>query len=61
MGMIAYLICSPGDWSTAGNVGEKSFLLLAGIGAGLGAYFLGSYLLKNEELLFLLKMIKRKT
>jgi len=60
MGFIAYLICSLGDWSTTGNEMGKVLLLLSGIVAGLGAYLLISYSLKNEELLFLLKMARRK-
>jgi len=59
MGFVAYLICSFGNWSTTGNVGEKIFLLTVGIIVGLGVYLVCSYLVKNEEMLFLLKMIKK--
>ncbi len=60
MGLAAYLICSIGNWSTTGNVGEKVLLLLTGIVIGLGIYLACSYWVKNEEMLFLLKMIKHR-
>ena len=60
MGVAAYLICSTGNWSTTGNVGEKVLLLLIGIVIGLGIYLACSYWVKNEEMLFLLKMVRRK-
>ncbi len=60
MGLAAYVICSMGNWSTAGNVGEKVFLLLAGMGTGLGIYLACSYWVRNEELLFLLKMLRKR-
>jgi putative peptidoglycan lipid II flippase len=58
MGLVAYLICSLGNWTVPGNVIEKVFLLGLGIVTGLGVYLLGSYWMKNEETLLLLKMIK---
>jgi putative peptidoglycan lipid II flippase len=60
MGLTAYLICSPGDWSTTGNTAEKILLLGAGIATGLIVYVMISYLAKNEEMVFLVKMIQRK-
>jgi putative peptidoglycan lipid II flippase len=60
MGVIAYLICSLGSWSTTGNTGEKVVLLGLGILIGFGVYIGCSYLAKNEELIFLLKMIRKK-
>jgi len=60
MGLTAYLICSLGNWSTTGNLGEKVFLLSIGIVIGLGIYLACSYWTKNEEMLFLLKMVRRK-
>ena len=60
MGLAAYLICSIGDWSTAGNVGEKMLILFSGIVIGIGFYLACSYWVKNEEMLFLLNMVKRK-
>jgi putative peptidoglycan lipid II flippase len=60
MGLAAYFICSIGHWSTAGNVGEKILILFAGIVIGLGIYLACSYWMKNEEMLFLLNIVKRK-
>jgi putative peptidoglycan lipid II flippase len=60
MGLAAYLFCSTGDWTVSGNTIEKIFLLGAGIGIGLGIYLACSYWMKNEEMLFLLNIVKRK-
>ena len=60
MGLAAYLICSVGDWTVSGNTIEKIFLLGAGIIAGLGIYLACSYWIKNEEMLFLLNIVRRK-
>jgi putative peptidoglycan lipid II flippase len=60
MGLVAYLVCSLGNWSTTGNILEKVMLLLIGIFLGLATYLVCSYWVKNEEMLFLLKMVKRK-
>jgi putative peptidoglycan lipid II flippase len=60
MGAAAYFICSGEDWTKAGHSIEKILLLGTGIGAGLGIYLICSYWMKNEELFFLLKMLRRK-
>jgi phage shock protein PspC (stress-responsive transcriptional regulator) len=60
MGFAAYFICSLGSWTTTGNAVEKVLLLGVGILVGIGVYLLCSYLMKNEELLFLMKMVRRK-
>jgi putative peptidoglycan lipid II flippase len=60
MGLVAYLICSLGEWSASGNTGSKVLLLGSGIAAGLGAYLGCSYWARNEELLFLLSMVKKR-
>lgn len=60
MGLAAYLICSLGDWTVSGNAIEKVCLMGLGIVVGLGIYLACSYWTKNEEMLFLLKMIERK-
>ena len=60
MGWAAYLICSTGDWTVSGNTIEKIFLLGAGMIAGIGIYLVCSYWMKNEEMLFLLSMVKGK-
>jgi len=59
MGFVAYFICSLGNWSTTGNEVEKVLLLGIGMIVGLGVYFICSYCTRNEEMLFLLKMIKK--
>jgi putative peptidoglycan lipid II flippase len=60
MGLTAYLICSLGDWTGTGHSLPKLSLLSAGIVAGMGVYLACSYWSKNEEMLFLLKMVKRR-
>lgn len=60
MGLVAYLICSLRDWSTTGHSFEKVLFLVIGIVVGLGIYLVCSYCMKNEEMLFLLKMLRRK-
>jgi putative peptidoglycan lipid II flippase len=60
MGFAAYFICSLGNWTATGNIIEKVLLLGTGIVVGVGIYFVCSYLMENEEMLFLLKMAKRK-
>jgi hypothetical protein len=60
MGLSAYLICSMGDWSGAGHTGEKIMILGMGLIAGLSVYLISSYWMKNEEMIFLLRMLKRK-
>jgi len=60
MGFIAYFICSFGNWSTSGNIVEKSLFLVIGILVGLGTYLVCSYWIKNEEILFLLKMVRKR-
>jgi putative peptidoglycan lipid II flippase len=60
MGLTAYSICSLGDWTVSGNTIKKVFLLGAGMGGGLGVYLASSYWMKNEEMLFLLNIVKRK-
>jgi putative peptidoglycan lipid II flippase len=59
MGLVAYLICSLGNWSAAGNVVEKGCLLGVGIITGIGIYLGCSYWVKNEEMLFLWKMARK--
>lgn len=61
MGLVAFLICSVENWTMTGNTAEKVVHMSVAIVVGLGIYFMCSYWMKNEEMLFLLKMIKRKT
>jgi putative peptidoglycan lipid II flippase len=60
VGFAAYLICSLGEWTTTGNEGGKVLLLGAAILVGLGIYLGCSYWMRNEEMLFLLKMIRKR-
>jgi putative peptidoglycan lipid II flippase len=60
MGGVAYLICSVGDWTVSGNTIEKVLLLGTGIIVGIGVYLASCYWMKNEEMLFLLKIVRRK-
>ena len=60
MGFVAYFICSLGNWSATGNVVEKVLLLGVGIFVPIGVYLVCSYLTKNEEMLFLLKMLRKR-
>jgi putative peptidoglycan lipid II flippase len=60
MGVAAYLICSLGDWSTSGHAAAKIILLVIGIVIGLGIYTGVCYWTKHEEMLFLLKMVRKK-
>jgi len=60
MGAGAYFICSMGNWIRTGYVVEKILLLASGIVIGIGIYMLCSYWMKNEEMLFLLNVVRRK-
>lgn len=60
MGLVSYLVCSLGDWSTSGGEGGKALLLGCGILAGFLTYLLLSYWAKNEEVVLLAKMIQKK-
>jgi putative peptidoglycan lipid II flippase len=60
MGLTAYLICSLGDWTGSGNVIEKALLLGVGMTSGLGVYMVCSSWAKNEEMVFLMKMVRKK-
>ncbi len=60
MGLAAHLICSLENWTTTGNTLQKIFLLAIGIAVGLGTYLVCSYWMKNEEMIFLLRMLRKK-
>ncbi len=60
MGFSAFFICSLGNWTTTGNVLEKIIILFIGIVVGLGVYLACSYWMKNEAMIFLVKMVRRK-
>jgi len=57
---VAYLICSLGDWTGSGNTIEKVFLLMVAIIAGIGVYLVSCYWMKNEEMFFLLDIVKKR-
>jgi putative peptidoglycan lipid II flippase len=59
MGLVAYLICSLRNWTIPGSAIEKVVLLCIGIVTGLGVYLICSYWAKNDEMLFLSRMIKK--
>jgi putative peptidoglycan lipid II flippase len=60
MGFAAYLICSFGNWTLKGNFVEKALLLGMAIIVSMVIYLICSYGMKNEEMLFLLKMLRKK-
>jgi putative peptidoglycan lipid II flippase len=60
MGFAAYIICSFGNWTVTGNIVGKVLLLGAGIVVGIGIYLGCSYLIKNQEMIFLLEMLRRR-
>jgi putative peptidoglycan lipid II flippase len=60
MGFAAYLICSLGNWTLKGNVVEKALLLGMAIIVSIVIYLICSYGMKNDEMLFLLKMLRKK-
>jgi len=61
MGLAAYLICTLGDWTHTGNTFFKVLLLFSAILLGLGIYLGCAYLTKNEEMMFLIRMLRRKS
>lgn len=60
MGFCAYFISSLGDWSSINNYGQKIFFLGMAILIGILIYIGCSYFSKNEEMLFLLRILKKK-
>jgi putative peptidoglycan lipid II flippase len=60
MGLAAYLICSLADWTVSGNVIEKGLVLGTGMLVGLGVYIACLYWAKNEEMVFLMKIMRKK-
>ncbi len=60
MGFAAYLICSLGDWTQTGNTLLKAVFLSAAILIGITLYLICSYWMKNEEMMFLLNMVRKR-
>jgi len=59
-GWVAYWVVGRTSWTNPGYWGEKVVVLGASIVAGIVTYILVSYLLKNGELSFLMRMFWRK-
>jgi putative peptidoglycan lipid II flippase len=60
MGVAAYFICSMGNWAVSGHIIEKACLLGLGIVIGLGIYLACSFWTKNEEMIFLWKLVRKR-
>jgi putative peptidoglycan lipid II flippase len=60
MGFVSYLICSLGDWSLSSQVLPKVVLLGCAIVVGLGIYVACCYLMRIQEFLFLVRMVRRR-
>lgn len=60
MAVAAYSICMTKDWSIAGDIHGKLFTLTLGICSGLVVFTISSYLLKSEELLSVIALIKNR-
>ena len=60
MGLAAYVVCSVRDWTVSGHTMEKVFLLGVGMILGIGVYLGSCYWMKNDEMFFLLNILKRK-
>lgn len=59
MGFIAYGVCSFGDWTMPGRLVQKILLLGAGIVLGIIVYGVISFKLRNEEIQFLTKWMRK--
>ncbi|MCX8118983.1 MAG: murein biosynthesis integral membrane protein MurJ [Desulfobacterota bacterium] len=60
MGWVAYLICSLRGWNASGETVQKAILLSGAMVGGVGIYLLLAYLLKNEELSFLIEILRKR-
>lgn len=58
MGIMAYAVCSATKWDEAGNIYMKLAALTGGIGAGIIVFIASTYLLKSEELLSVISLVK---
>lgn len=56
MGIVSYLICFIGNWNVSGGEWQKIFILFLAISSGIIVYLFCSYIIKNEEVAFLLKV-----
>lgn len=60
MGIVSYYICLTIDWESAGNFNGKLLTLTAAIGSGVLIFILSSYMLKSQELLSVISLIKKR-
>jgi putative peptidoglycan lipid II flippase len=58
MGLSAYTICLPGEWTTSGFTLEKIGLLASALFGGISVYGLASYLLRSEEIKAVVNLIR---
>lgn len=61
IGFISYGICSFADWTIKGNLVQKVLLLAGGIGLGMVVYGVISLTLRNEEISFLTKWVRKRS
>jgi len=60
MGIVAYAICSGGNWQTTGVTLDKITLLIGALLAGVAVYGGVSYFLRSEEICAVMEIIKGK-
>lgn len=60
MGIIGGIILRGNLWQLSGNTVDKVFYLSGTIALCVGAYFFLTYLLKSEECLYIIDMVKKK-
>jgi putative peptidoglycan lipid II flippase len=60
IGVIAWSLLRGEMWKESGKIAEKAFLLAGVIAMSAGAYLLIMYLMRSEELTYLLKMRKKR-
>jgi len=59
-GLVAYTVASVGNWEVDGVNPEKCIVLLLAVAAGITVYFLSSFILKSEEVGYVVTAIKKK-
>lgn len=60
MALVVYYLCRFADWSQAGHKVEKIFVLGMAVLAGVSVYTLGARILKSDEAVEIISMVKRK-
>lgn len=60
MGMVSYFIISGYEWTMSGYILQKSSYLTVAITASAGVYFLTSFLLKSEEMGYIISKINKR-